>query len=226
MNRLLLILLLLPFSVHGQIRSVKVNALGGAFGSIGLSFEHVKKKQFAWQFTLTYRPKSDGPNLPFQRQEAGWSLDEAKTTMYGGQISRRWYTNKAKKNPAKPYIAIYGQTQWWQGQLRHSFDGKKFDINGTYNQNSFGLQFGTNWIFDDRFCIDFTFVGFGISANQLKADAIAPASGYAGFWEENLSHIPFVVSHFLLEGIDGKYAVNSGYVGISIHTALRIGFLF
>lgn len=219
-------MLLLPFLMHGQIRSLKVNALGGAFGSIGVSFEHVKKKQLAWQFTLTYRPKIDGPILPFNRQEPGWSLDDVRATVYGGQISRRWYTNKAKKNPAKPYIALYGQSQWWQGEMTHSFDGNKFNLRGTYSQQSFGLQFGTNWIFDDRFCIDFTFVGFGISANQLKAKGIATASGYAGFWEENLSHIPLVGSHFLLEGSDGTYEVNSGYIGISIHTALRIGILF
>ncbi|MBI1266796.1 MAG: DUF3575 domain-containing protein [Cryomorphaceae bacterium] len=226
MKRLLLILLLLPFGLNGQIRSVKVNVLGGAFGSIGVSFEHVKKKQYAWQFSLTYRPKFDGPSLLFNKQEPGWNTEEAKTAVYGGQISRRWYTNKAKKNPAKPYFALYGQSQFWQGELRQSFDGQQFEIDGTYSTFTFGLQFGTNWIFDDKFCIDFTFVGFGISANQIKAHGIASQSGYAGFWEENLSQIPVVGSHLLLEGTDGAYSVNAGYVGINVHTALRLGFLF
>ncbi|MFM1932779.1 MAG: hypothetical protein RL226_2082 [Bacteroidota bacterium] len=220
------ILLFAGLQVNAQIHAIKLNAAAAAFGSIAVSYEHVQKKQYGWQFTLTYRPKLQGPEAIFSRTEPGWTTAEASSSMAGAQISRRWYTNKARRNPAKPYIALFAQSQLWKANVVQTYEDTRFFLDGTWNSHLLGLQFGTQWVIGERLCVDATFVGFGIAYNQLNASGIATSSGLAGLWEENLANIPAVGSKLLLEGADGQYAAKANYLGVGLHSALRIGWLF
>lgn len=231
MKRLLVLLLtclslLATSASFGQIRAVKINLASAATGTASLSFEHVRKKQFAWQATIHYRPSLKGPNLLFSRTEEGWSLNDSKSQVIGGQLSYRWYTRKGRTQPTKPYFALFGQTQHWSTQLNYQFDDEVYQLDGNWSQQTFGLQYGVQWVIQDKWSIDLTLVGFGLAIGQLSGEATTPQDGNIGFWEESLGKIPFVGQRILLEGTEGDYQLSQQYTTIGLHTALRIGILF
>lgn len=209
-----------------QIRVVKINVASALTGAASLSFEHVKKKQFAWQATVTFRPAINGPNFLFNRVEEGWSLNSSKSQVIGAQLAYRWYTRKGRSQSTKPYFALFGQSQHWDTQLEYGFDGNTYSIDGNWSQQTFGLQYGVQWVVNDSWSIDLTLVGFGLALGSITGSAQTGAEPNIGFWEESLGTIPFVGQRILLQGSDKEYTFSDDYFSIGLHTALRVGILF
>lgn len=223
---LLCLLLSLVQLASAQIRAVKLNIASAAAGTASISFEHVKKKQFAWQATLTFRPAINGPNFLFSRVEEGWTLNSSKSQIIGGQLAYRWYTRKGRSQPTKPYFALFGQSQHWDTQVEYGYDGNTYALDGKWSQQTFGLQYGVQWVVNDAWTIDLTLVGFGLALGSITGTAQTGAEPNIGFWEESLGTIPFVGQRILLEGNDQDYNFSDQYVSIGLHSALRIGILF
>jgi hypothetical protein len=211
---------------RSQIRVVKLNLPSAAFAATSISFEHVRDKQFAWQITATWRPDIQGPNMLFNRFDEGWELLESNSTVLGGNIAYRWYTRKGRSQPTKPYFALFTNYQQWSADASHRFNATEYSLSGEWRQWTTGLQYGVQWVIQDRWAIDLTLVGFGIAFGQLDGTGTTGAAPNVGLWEENLLSIPIVGQRILMEGQDGTYTFSDRFTTVGLHTALRIGLLF
>lgn len=212
--------------VHAQIRVVKLNLPSAAFGTAAMSFEKVRDKQFAWQITATYRPSMKGLSVPFERAEPGWSFNDSKIRIAGGQLSYRWYTRRGRSQPAKPYVAFFTQYQHWSGSFSHRYEGVNHHVEGDWNQSIIGIQYGTQWVIHDAWSIDLTLVGFGLAFGNVRGIGNSSEETNVGLWEEQLLNIPLIGQYLKMRGTESPYRFDARYTGVGIHTALRIGILF
>jgi len=153
-------------------------------------------------------------------------LNSSKAKVLGAQLAYRWYTQKGRSQSTKPYFALFGQSQHWETQLEYGYDGNIYSIDGNWSQQTFGLQYGVQWVVNDAWSIDLTLVGFGLAFGSITGSAQTVAEPNIGFWEESLGTIPFVGQRILLQGSNKDYTFSDKYVSIGLHTALRIGILF
>ncbi|MGB1032720.1 MAG: hypothetical protein ACPGWM_08895, partial [Flavobacteriales bacterium] len=180
---------------------------------------------------INFRTSISGPNFLYNQSNDGFETDESKSTWLGAHLEYRFYTQKAKRLQTKPYLSLYGSYLMSQSEITYSGPNKTngtlvYLIDQDLQQVSFGLQYGIQWVFDNRFSIDWTVIGFGITNYRLKGSLTSDENASVGRLEEALSSIPFIGSKYLFKGNSGSFDLNSQFFSLSPRTALRIGLLF
>jgi hypothetical protein len=193
---------------------------------VGVSFEKVKDKQFSWQLGMSYRPEMNGPNFLLQGGESEFELTGAKSTGMAFHGEYRFYTNKARQQPVKPYIAMYLQHSLLGLQAKYKKETFDYAFTADWNYTTLGIQYGIQWIKNDRYALDLTLLGFGVNSNRLTGTAEVDPVASVGFFEEHLNGIPQIGQRFGLEGKDGNYTFDENFVAVSLRFALRVGWLF
>ncbi|MEO0403724.1 MAG: DUF3575 domain-containing protein [Bacteroidota bacterium] len=231
MTRCILFLFLcFNLTAISQIRVVKINTLSASQGALQLSFEKVRDKQYSYQIGVLYRPSLNASNLFYGIND--YSLDEGKATWYGAHAEYRFYTKKARKLHTKPYLSFFGRWTFSEASLTYQGRGLEqsdtsYPIDHQLTQISLGIQYGIQWVFNNRWSIDWTVLGFGLTQYQLESKLELNGLTSLGAFEEALSSKPFVGSKHLYTRVDDELAtVKNNFIGISPRTALRIGLIF
>ena len=218
-------------AAQAQLRLVKINLPSAAMGALSVSIEKVKKKQYSWQAGINYRAPISCPNFLYNQSNDGFETTDTKTAWIGAHAEYRFYTQKAIRLQTKPYLSFYSNYQLTQSQ--HSYSGPNkvnstsiYTIDQNLQQISIGLQYGIQWVFNNRYSIDWTVLGFGISSYQLSGSLTTDEEGSIGRLEEAFSSVPIIGSKYLFKGSTGKYDLNSQFISPSPRTALRIALLF
>ncbi|NQX90941.1 MAG: DUF3575 domain-containing protein [Flavobacteriales bacterium] len=231
MFRCILILFLLSsFGAASQIRVVKLNTMSATQGALQLSFEKVKDKQYSYQVGLMFRPSLNAGNMFYGIRD--YSLEEGKATWYGAHVEYRFYTQKARKLHTKPYFSFFGR--WTHSDASLTYKGRgleqsetNYPIDHELTQIAAGIQYGIQWVFNNKWSIDWTVLGFGLTQYQLKSSLALNELSSLGAFEEAFSSKPFVGSKHLYTRVDDEQAeVNTTFWGVSPRTALRIGLIF
>jgi hypothetical protein len=221
-----LVFLSISWQVCGQIRVAKVSLSSAAVGALGVAFEKVHDKQFSWQLGIVYRPEYSGPDFLLQGGESEFELASSRTNGLAFHGEYRFYTNKARQQPVKPYIAVYLQHGLLGLQANYRKESFEYAFNADWNYTTLGIQYGIQWILRERYAVDLTLVGFGVNRNSLAGTVQMDPEASVGFFEEHLSGIPQIGKRFGLEGKDGNYACDENFVGVSLRFVLRVGWLF
>lgn len=224
-------LILLTSLSQAQLRLVKINLPSAALGALSVSFEKVIKKQYSWQAGLTYRPAIASPKMFYNQSRDDFNIEESSSTWMGAHLECRFYTQKARRLQTKPYLSFYGRYLLSQSNITYVGPNKvsstsSYQLDQDFQQLSFGIQYGIQWVFNNRFSIDWTVMGFGLTHYQINAKMTTDEDGSVGRLEEALSSVPFVGSKYLFKGDSGEFEINSQFFSLSPRTALRFGLLF
>lgn len=212
---------------QAQIRVAKVNVAGAAFYTPGIAFEKVRNKQFSWLIAASYRfPVSSqsallNPILAERQyidfQAKGWSV----TGEY------RFYTERARRDPTKPYISGFVRYYDMEGDFDFAEDGEPFNLDASLSTITVGFQYGTQWVFRDKWSIDWTFFGVGYSRSYwqgaMHTDHPDPN---IGLLEDDFLTIPALGSRFNFKGTEGFYTMEERFGTLGFRTSLCVGFLF
>lgn len=228
---MLLALLFISSVISAQIRVIKLNTLSASLGGASLAYEQVKKKQYSFQLGLNYRPNINGPAWIYARPNDDYDLNASKSNWLGGHAEYRFYTKKAKKLATKPYISLYGRYLLHEITLEESGPGVDQEIaTHTIKQETqsigVGLQYGVQWVFNKRWSVDWTMIGFGINLNRLDVNLAGSENLSVGRLEEALSSIPLFGSQYLFKKSEDTFQIDKQFVGVSPRMALRVGLLF
>lgn len=221
-----LVILCVSLQAHTQIRVAKVSLSSAAIGALGVSFEKVRDKQYSWQVGIVYRPNYSGPDYFLIGKSFNFELTESSSTGWAFHLEHRSYTSKARQQPVKPYIALYVQHHLLGLQAKYRKESFDYAFNADWNCTTLGVQYGVQWILNERLSFDWTMLGFGIGYNSLSGSAQTDPSSSVGEFEEQLSSIPRIGKRFGLEGKEGRYVFDEDFTGVSLRFALRLGYLF
>lgn len=224
---LIISLLVLGFGeVVGQYSLVKFNLASSAFGSPGLAYERVKKRQFSWQVSASYHvPIMSGKGFygPVLEEREYKDLDHSGFSV---SAEYRFYTTRAKKDATKPYVAPFARYYQYNSKLGFGQDGYDFLNDASINSITVGLQFGVQWVVRNKWSIDLTMVGAGVSSGSLKSNLTTNhPEPNIGLLEDDFSEIPIIGGRVLYSGSEGSYSFKDQYTTLGVRMALMVGFL-
>lgn len=209
-----------------QIRVIKTNLIGAALRTPGLTFEKVWKKQYSLQIGAGgYVPSSEASlflNPVLENRE----FTSAKRFGYTAVLEYRVYTQRARRDPTKPYISGFIRYYSYTSELNFKEESFDYTMDGKYSNASLGIQYGVQWIIRNKYSIDLTLVGVGISFNDLSGTVVTnDPEPKMGRLEDDFSEIPFIGSRFQFKGQEGAYGFGDRFTTASFRVALYFGFL-
>jgi hypothetical protein len=144
-----------------------------------------------------------------------------------GTIEYRFYTNRSKKDPTKPYIGLFARYYDFAGEFSFTDEGSKYNLEASLATATVGLEYGVQWIFQNKYSIDLTLVGFGFSRSSFTGLMTTnDPEPNIGLIEDDFSDLPFIGSHFKFTGNDGTYRLKEEYGTLGLRVALYVGLVF
>lgn len=174
----IVIFFIISMSAFSQENAVKLGLLGFNYGDFAISYERVINTKSSLNYTIGYW----NPNISwfdfssyFETNEGVW-LDGINDGFHTS-IEYRFYLGNHQ--PIKGfYLAPY--LRYWNlnFQMKDIIDEDNFNIDAKVSSIGLGFQMGYHWLINNKFSIDWYFVGLGVERINLKGSYITAASGY------------------------------------------------
>ena len=175
-----LIVLFLVFTIEGfaQQNAVKVGLLGLNYGDFGVSYERLINTKSSFNFTIGYlNPKISWFDFPsyFEPNEGVW-LTELNSGFHTS-LDYRFYVGNhqaIKGFYLGPYLRYWGLGF----DMKDIIDGDSFDVNSKISSIGLGFQMGYHWVINNKFSLDWYFVGLGVEKLNMKGAYVNANSGF------------------------------------------------
>jgi len=160
------LIMLLTTTVFAQKTVVRLGLGGLAVGNLNFDAEYALNDNQSLSLNL-------GVLLP--RKVPQSLLEGSESTIFGEPKLKgisiapeyRFY-NRSKKALNGSYIAPYVKYSSYNTDISGIYDGAEGIINGRLSTLGVGIQFGKQWLINDRISIDWSFFGIGLNNNTLS----------------------------------------------------------
>lgn len=179
MKRLVLLILMLigAKATFSQQNAIKIGVLGTVIGDYSFGIEQVMHSNYSVNVDVGYWDLNasivdlhnffqQGQDVWLQKGGAGWH----------GSIEMRTYFGLSPQAKNKSFY--YGPYfRFWNNSLllndyinNEEVNQQLFDVNAVFKGVGVGLQLGYHWMLNDKFWIDFYFIGLGAEHITMKAE--------------------------------------------------------
>ena len=176
-NVLLILILIGSKAIFSQENAVKIGVLGAAIGDYSFGVEQVMHSDYSVNVNVGYwdlnaglidlhRFFTEGQDVWLQKGGAGWHGSIEMRTYFGlsqQAMNKRFYYG--------PYFRFWNNNMLFNDYINNEqVHQQLFAVDATFKGLGVGLQLGYHLKLNDKFWVDFYFIGLGAEHITMKAE--------------------------------------------------------
>jgi len=231
---LIIVFMFVTAAGFSQQNVIKLGLSGMSYGMYSLSYERQITPKSSLNLLLGYWNVNAGllSNDSLEIGD-GFGISSYKYG-FNSEIDYRFYVG-GQGGIKGLYIGPYARYWNYSAVLYDEINGVNFDVNSNVSSIGMGFQMGYHWIINNKFSIDWYFVGLGLERMNINIEYIAKVPGYTYTGSQDIqddiknvfNDFDYLYKRIKTESIPNKNATAKlPFFSPGIKTGFSIGYAF